>query len=206
MRNASYLSILIALSGCTKPETTPSPTADTDPAVTAALNDPLMTDPLLEGRANRDTLKPADEPFRAMIPLGSPDPLRGDKPPTIVARMAAHLGELAFEKCERAVRYSYGWAARLPEALTLPAAARVAEAAGSDTDGCALRLVAFDANVPADKLAETYRTTTGFTTERQSDGAATRVSGRANGGAAFVATIYSARDGSSVDLIVNRGS
>lgn len=205
MRFPLALSILVALAGCSKPDEAPSPTKDTDPAVTAALNDPLMTDPLLEQRSNRDTLKPADEPVRAMIPLGQPSPLRGDLPPTIAARALDVLATPAFAGCAPQLRYSYGWAARLPGALTLPADARVAEAAGSDTQACALRLVAFDSATPPDKLAETYRATSGYTTDRTAAGEAIRISGTANNGAAFVATIFAARGGSSVDLVANRG-
>ena len=106
------------------------------------------------------------------------------------------------------MRYSYGWAAALPADLTLPAEARVAEAAGSDKGGCALRLVAWSAALPPETVIDTYRRTakaSGFGLTEASAANATVLTGTRRDGAAFIATVAGGDGGSSVDLVTNRG-
>ncbi len=196
MRRA--LPCLVFLAGCGAQPAADNSIAPVDPAVTTALNDPLMVDPLLEQRHNRDALKPADEPYRALLPPGQPDPLRGELLPTIAARSAAYLAEQGKTACLNGLSYSYGWAATL--ALPLPADARVAEAAGNDRNGCALWLVAYSSTADPARIEQSYRSVAGYTVESRSEEGATVLRGR-KGAEGFRATIYPASGGSAVDVV-----
>lgn len=209
MPRAICLLPFILLAGCGTAETDSSKSNSVDPAITAALADPILTDPELDGRANRDVLRPADEPLRAMVPPGEPSALRGSAAPTILARAEPAIAALpAFAACDRAVRYSYGWAAALPADLTLPAQARVAEAAGSDKGGCALRLIAWSAILTPEAVLETYRRAgkaSGYAVSEASAANATILTGTRRDGAAFIATVAAGDGGSMVDFVTNRG-
>lgn len=199
--------MMLVLAACG--ETRNTNTADSaDPAATAAVADPIMTDAQLARRSNTDGFRPADEPFQALVPPGMPDPLRDGAPPTVVARMASALTKDVFAGCNRAIGYSFGWAARLPENLALPANARVAEAAGSDSAGCTLRLIAYDTEAAPDAIADTYRRTAksaGMRLSEAREGEATVLTASGAPGA-FVAAVYPAKGGgSAVDLMSNRG-
>jgi hypothetical protein len=205
----------IAVSGLAAcgPPPTNTTVGDIDPAVTTALSDPIMTDPQLESRADTDSLRPAPQPIQALAPPGEPDPLRGNAPPTVVARAGRMIAEhdaKSFAGCNPAVSYTVGWSNRLPEGLALPADARVTEAAGSDSQSCGLRIVAFAAASAPTTMIDTYRRAAvsgGFTATEAHQGAITVVKARrAADGAAFLATIGDATaGGSSIDLLTNRG-
>lgn len=204
--------ILAALTGCGSSPSATANSSNVDPAVTSALADPLMADPQIDRRANRDALRPADEPYQAMIPPGSPNPLRGDAPPTIVARARlAVAGDRSgmFDGCSLDVRYSYGWADRMSRVLILPAEAQVAEAAGSDANNCQLRLIAYSASLAPDDVLATYRRIAksgGYVPNEAVQGGATSLTAtRKRDGAAFVVTVSAGDGGSLVDLVSNRG-
>ena len=209
MSRAIFLLPLVLVSACGPAATDTTNNNQRDPAITAALADPILTDPELDGRANRDVLRPADEPLRAMVPPGAPSALRGSAPPTVLARATpAMVAMPAFATCDRTVRYSYGWAAALPVDLNLPAEAEVAEAAGSDAKGCALRLVAWSALLSPETVLENYRRTakaSGYGLTEASAANATVLTGTRRDGAAFIATVAADDGGSSVDLVTNRG-
>jgi hypothetical protein len=212
MTRIAAILTLAALAGCSSSPSTTANSSNADPAVTSALADPLLADPQLDRRANRDALRPADEPYQAMVPPGLPSPLRGDAPPTIVARARlAVAGDRAgvFKTCSFDVRYSYGWAARLSPELGLPAEAQVAEAAGSDTSKCQLRLIAYSSSLGSAAMLESYRRIAksgGYTSSEAAQGGATSLTAtRKNDGAAFVATVSAGDGGSLVDLVSNRG-
>ena len=159
---------LFAIAACSG-DAPPQPVTNTvDPAIADALADPILVDPQLAHQANADAVQPADQPFSAPIPLGVPS-----------APDRATLGTLAkaaagSNGCGASVQYSMIWAARLPQALALPAAAQVVEAAGSDTSGCRLRIVRYAiAATPTDTLGWWRSATTraGYTILPTSDGA-----------------------------------
>ncbi len=64
------------LSACAQKAPTPSPALDErslakgamDPALTSALEGPMMVDPTLADMANRDAVKPADAPETLLVP------------------------------------------------------------------------------------------------------------------------------------------
>jgi hypothetical protein len=208
MSRALPLLLLALLTGCGSSPSGKANTSDVDPAVTSALADPLMADPQLDRRSNDGALRPADEPYRAMVPPGVPDPLRSGAAPTVVAR-ARTLGGPGFADCDFSARYSYGWAARLPTDLTLPSEAQVAEAAGSDTPKCNLRVIAFSASTGPEAILDSYRRIAkagGYTSSERKQGPATVLTAtRSRDGAAFVASVTAPDGGSAVDLVTNRG-
>ncbi len=208
MRFLATALIPALLTGCGTSPAAGTNHSDVDPAVTSALADPLMADPQLDGRSNNGALRPADQPYQAMVPPGAPDPLRGDAPPTVVARVRPLLGT-SFGGCDFGLRYSYGWAARLAPDLTLPPEAHVAEGAGSDAKGCSLRLVAYSTPIGPEAAADVYRRIAkagGYALSERRLGPATVVSAtRAADGAAFVASVTAPDGGSAVDLASNRG-
>ena len=208
MSRPTPLILLAILSGCSASPSAKPNGNDVDPAITSALADPLMADPQLDGRSNNGALRPADQPYQAMVPSGSPSPLRDGAAPTVVARARA-LASPAFASCSFAVRYSYGWAAQMPTDLALPSEAQVAEAAGSDTPKCRLRVVAFSASTGPEAVLDSYRRIAkagAYTTRERKQGPATILTATRNSdGAAFVASVTAPDGGSAVDLVSNRG-
>jgi len=208
MLRSAPLILLAILAGCSSSPSTQPNGNDVDPAIGAALADPLMADPQLDRRSNDGALRPADQPFQALVPPGAPSPLREGAAPTVVARAQALVGP-AFADCSFVVRYSYGWAARLPADLTLPSEAQVAEAAGSDMPKCSLRVIAFSSSAGPEAMLDSYRRvakTGGYTTSERKRGPATVLTAtRARDGAAFVASVTAPDGGSAVDLVSNRG-
>ncbi len=208
MKRLTTALLLALLSGCGASPPARSNSADADPAFASALADPLMADPQLDGRSNDGAMRPADQPYQAMIPSGVPDPLRGEAAPTVLARTRPLLGAI-FRGCDFGVRYSYGWAARMSQDLTLPPEARVAEGGGSDAPGCALRLIAYSTPAGPEAAADIYRRIAkagGYALSERKLGPATVISAtRAADGAAFVASVTAPDGGSAVDLVSNRG-
>jgi len=186
MRRYAILALLTAsaagLAGCSA-DKAPEQRAEQDPAVSAALNEQLMTDPDL-ARINSDNRALAGGgPARAAIPLEdrSPEALaraRADAaallgrapvpaPPasapalpahprdTLALAAAAALGPASSE-CIGKLEYGFIWAARMPGALPVYPRGHAQDAAGTDRDGCALRAVAFVTPVPAEEVAAFY--------------------------------------------------
>jgi hypothetical protein len=208
MPRPTLLMLVAILTGCSSSPPTKPNGSDVDPAIGSALADPLMADPQLDRQSNDGMMRPADQPFQAMVPPGAPSPLREGAAPTAVARAQALVGT-SFADCSFAVRYSYGWAARLSADLTLPSEARVAEAAGSDTPRCKLRIIAFSAATGPEAIIDSYRRIAkagGYVASERRQGPATVLTAtRASDGAAFVASITAPDGGSAVDLVSNRG-
>jgi hypothetical protein len=162
---------------------------ETDPAVTDALNDPIMADPRLELQHGGGSVS---------VPVGVEG---GDHAQTLGQIATARVKDAAFAGCNPKIDYAFAWSARLPADLALPDGATVSEAAGSNAKGCNLRVVRYaTSKSPAD--IETFYRKAGYAISA-SDGT---VSGtRATDGAAFSVVITPAKSGSSVDFVTNRG-
>lgn len=206
---ALFLAVLLAACG-----RSPSPTENLaaldaalvdgnadDPALTAALQDQIMVDPALAQQANRNAVRPPPRPDPQSVPT---DAATGGR----AVNGALTLGALAEQVpgtagCAAAIRYSAGWATKLPQPFVLPNDAAVAEAAGNDAGGCALRVVSFQMpTAPAATLAWYAKraAAAGYSVERSGD---LRVAGQ-RGAATYV--VYAqprASGGSDVDLIVD---
>lgn len=199
-----------------------------DPAVAAAIADPIMTDTTLASRANTNAVRPPPLPYTAPIPpsdvarRGStadaiarvpvePAPAAsGDGcPECAAAREAKTLAELARPfagRCSDAIRYSHGWATRLPDGVPIIVNARVMEAAGVADGRCDLRIVRFWSDLPSERLVDWYFTraqAAGYASGRAVDSVGQRLAGkRADGGR--YALFVDPRDdgGSDVALVV----
>ena len=202
-----------------------------DPALMAALHDQIMVDPALVQQANADVVRPPTTPRTGAVPpdgiavaamkpvpgeaLTSAPAATGACPQCVAARRALTLGALAAQqggaagRCAARVSYSAEWANRLPQGVPLYPDARVAEAAGADEAGCALRVVSFASAAPMQRLLDWYYTKTsgaGFRAGHQADGAEHVLAGTKPGGAAFLAVMRARDDGGTdVDLMADGG-
>ncbi|HVF95129.1 MAG TPA: hypothetical protein VM900_12520 [Sphingomonas sp.] len=197
-----------------------------DPAVAAAINDPIMVDPALAQSSNVNAIRPPDRPLSGAVPADAvadgPAPAAGDPAPAATAgcpscaarRGALTLGALAERQragalagCASRLRYAAGWSNRLPADLPLYPDARVAEAAGTDDGDCRLRAVSFTSAAPVARVIDWYYARArraGFAATHEAQGSE-HVVGGTRGEAAFVAYVSPRGSGSSVDLVANAG-
>jgi hypothetical protein len=216
-------------------ELTDANSAGKDPALMAALHDQIMVDPALTGQSNKDAVRPAPQPYSAPVPpdavasAGSgaaapaatsevvkhaPEPA-ADCPQCQVKQQAVTLAGVARRSaaprtaaCVRQLKYSAGWATRLPDDLPLYPDARVDEAAGADTGGCALRIVSFASATPMDRLIDWYYTkaaSAGYSADHQSDGRNHVVGGTRGNDAYVVYFSPHAGGGTDVQIVANNG-
>jgi hypothetical protein len=182
--------------------------ADIDPAITRALEDQIMIDPELAGPSGAGTIRPANEPYSSRIPQGE----GGTGGPTLgqIAQDQARRSLDKFDGCLLDVDYAMAWSVRLPAELPLPPGAQVNEAAGSNQGQCGLRAVSFTSRDAPRAVAGYYAALArraGFETTSAREGEGTMLSAwRDSDGAAFYAVIQPGKDGSTVDLVTNRGS
>lgn len=206
-----------------------------DPALVSALQDQIMVDPQLAQQANNDAIRPPGQPYSSPIPADTlaggaqakvdtstlkhaPDPRSGaDCPACTAADGAVTLGALAARQanrrtsaCSANIRYSTGWATRLPADLPLYPDARVSEAAGNADSGCALRIVSFATSASYQTVIDWYYTRVtraGYSAEHQADADQHVLGGtRARDDAAYIIYVSPRADGGSdVDLIANNG-
>jgi hypothetical protein len=148
----------------------------------------------------------------------APAPSSKDCPNCKTARESLTLGALASNQsdkrtsaCGGAMRYSAGWAEKLPADVPLYPGARVIEAAGANSASCSLRAVSFSTSAGLQNVLDWYYTrvtNSGFTAEHQSDGTQHTLGGTRNrDGGAYVLFLTGRRDGGTdVDLVANNGS
>ncbi len=198
-----------------------------DPAVAAALQAPLMSDPTLSQSANADTIRPPSRPDPDSVPVDDPARIASDAgtpavPPPAPCPDCAAAGRAltpvalaslqpnrAIAACATRMRYSAEWANRLPGGLALYPGAYVAEAAGTDEGGCRLRVTRFASSAPVARLVDWYHATAaaagGWAPAHRADGTVHVVSG-ARRGAVFTAYVTPRNGGGSeVSLIVSGG-
>lgn len=203
----TILLLPIVLAGCGREAGQVDMPDNSDPVAAVALSRPIMTDARLDAESNQTSLRPAAGAIQAMLPPGTPAitraPLR-DHAKRLSASAAASLRD-----CRWSVGYSYGWAARLPVEARLPADGRTLESAGSDSDKCRLRLVAFSSNAAAGAVIADYRrqaTAAGYTVANPSPPIGTGlVATRPRDNAVLIVAVEARDAGSIVDLITNRG-
>ena len=211
-----------------------------DPAMRAALQDQIMVDPALTGQSNADAIRPPQQPYSGAIPPdsvaggktdgtvtaggssssggGKPTPApSGDCPQCRVRNDSVTLGALASRQgdrrtagCARNLQYSIGWAQRLPVDLPLYPDARVDEAAGAATGGCALRVVSFSTGASIQTVLDWYYgrvTTAGYSAEHQASDGQHVLGGTRRDGAAYVIYLDTRGDGrTEVDIVANNGN
>lgn len=157
---------------------------DRDPAVSAALDDPLMADPDLAAQNRGNSALSGGGPATAEVPPdqrspeaaargreaaaqllgGRIDPAPGPsatlpesplKGALTLEAIAAAL-KLGGADCPAKVGYGFAWAARLPAALPVYPRGHTRVAAGSDEGACRLRIVKFVTAVPAGEVIDFY--------------------------------------------------
>lgn len=147
------LALLLALAACgrgradTASEVEEFLLADgADPALTAALADPILTDPELDQQAHPHTVRPPEAPVQAQYPAGSAG---ADGIPATASPAEALCGAEFVRGTE--------WSRRLPPGWLFPRG-RITEAAGNDSGGCRLRFLAFETADDYRQVLSHYRT------------------------------------------------
>ncbi len=211
-----------------------------DPALKGALQDQIMVDPALAQQSNADAIRPPAQPYSGAVPpenVAVPSPAAvasagaatsealkttpaasGSCPQCAAARQSLTLGALAARQrdkrtsgCAGSLHYSARRAERLPADIPLYPDARVSEAAGADSGGCAMRAVSFASAAPLQTVLDWYYTRTtkaGYSAEHKADGAEHVLGGtRDSDNGAFALFLTSRSDGGTdVDLLANNGT
>jgi hypothetical protein len=209
--------VLLAACGDTPDAVVP----DIDPALVAALGEPLMIDPDLvaQNRANsaielpsQDRSLPTIENGPEAIAAAREEALRlvGGPGRLREAPEAGHdsrpVPGIAADCAERAEKTAL-WAARLPATFPVYPLGSVQEATGTDAAGCALRVVSFETPVPLGEVVDFYFTRArdaGYSADRATQQGDDVVSGT-KGGASYV--VYARRlpsGNTAVDLVTSR--
>jgi hypothetical protein len=156
-----------------------------DPAVTSAINDPILTDRNLSTQSNRNAVRSAAGPPQALYP---PDSGNAPAPPCAAAALDTNPV----------------WAKRLPPEFPLYPGARVTEAAGTDAAPCHLRAVILATADPWDRVIGWYQAQAahaGYSTGRQArDG--DQILAGTRGDQAFYLIASPKDGGSEISLIV----
>lgn len=235
----TVLAALAAASACSdrKPR---RERAEQDPAISAALNEQLMTDPDLARSNPENRALAGGGPASAAIPLEDRSPeaiararadarqLLGGRAPTpapppasgagpdlghgggataALTAIAALGGDAAARSCAARLEYGFVWAARMPQAVPIYPRGHAQEAAGTDRDGCALRVVNFLTPVPAAEVIDFYWTVAGrasLPAQHRLAGSDHAVIARGKAGQAVVFVRTRADGLTEVDLVTSR--
>jgi hypothetical protein len=204
-----------------------------DPAVAAALAEPLLSDPDLAGSSRSGTALTGGGPATGGVPLITfdsaaadaarsdareliggpidlpPQPLTGaeQSPLARAPTAAAVAAALPFSQaCAQSLDYSFAWAARLPAPLPIYPRAHAQEAGGTDQAGCRLRVVNFHAAVRPDEVIAFYLASAakaGLSADYRREGTDLVLRG-SKAGLNYALFVRPLDDGrSEVDLIVN---
>lgn len=185
IRTSALAATLLLLSGCDTGDEPQQTQVVYDPATVAALSDPITIDPDLAHQNRGDSIASipsydgslptvdngteavAAARAEALQLLGgpgklrkapAPEPIAGEIPAgaelSAAARAAVAPGANA--DCAARVQYTMRWAARLPATFPVYPRGAVQEAAGTDDEGCSLRVVNFVTPVPLDEVMDFY--------------------------------------------------
>lgn len=220
----------LMLAGCGSDKKKPEG-FETDPALSGALGDQIMVDPDMTGEngaalgtgGGQITLPPEErspEAIRAakadathvaggtLSPM--PQPAKGGAAvlteAAATAAQVAQAAKAAHTDCASKVAYSNTWAARLPAEIPVYPRGAVQEGAGTDSQGCALRVINYATPVSPEDVMSFYYTMAnkaGYGAEYRLDGSDHVLGGR-KGGKAYV--VYARKLGSGVtevDLVTS---
>jgi hypothetical protein len=227
LRSAIVPSLALVLAACgsaEKPEAVGG-----DPALTGALADQIMVDPDLAGQnkggaalavsgpasaelpaearsaeaiaaAKAEAVSAAGGTLQA-VPAASSGDANGDGPISL-----AELASGGGNPCASKVNYTAGWAAQMPAAFPIYPRGHTQEAAGTDADGCKLRVVNFVTPVAVDDVLAFYFTRArgaGFDGEHRVEGN-DHILGGSKDSAAYVVYARRLDNGlTEVDLVTN---
>lgn len=227
---ATVLSAALLLAGCGGAKDAPAP-AESDPAVTGALGDQIMVDPNMSGndgaavaanggqielppqQRSPEAIQAARD--EAMVQAGgslksAPAPQTGAASSLVesaaTAAQVAQDAKASSADCTKKAQYSATWAGKLPKDLPVYPRGAVQEAAGTDADGCRLRVVNFVSPVTPKDVVDFYftkATAAGYGAEYRMDGADHVLGGR-KGGQAYVVYARKLASGlTEVDLVAS---
>ena len=221
---------LSLVAGCDRADDDNANLAEGDPAMDGALGDQIMVDPELSGQsggaatagggaglppeqrgpeaiaaAKQDAMKKAGGSIDA-----APEPRRTSTASLVEsAATAAQVGEAARaggQDCAEKVEYAMNWSTRLPDAIGIYPRGAVQEAAGTDADGCSLRVISYLSPVDPGDIVDFYYTTArkgGYNADYRMDGNDHVIGGK-NGGKAYVVYARKLDNGlTEVDLIAS---
>lgn len=219
---------LALLSGCNDTSKADS-NGEGDPAMEGALGDQVMVDPELAGQnggavsggAASIELPPEQRSPEAIAAARqdaaqnaggtlqtAPSPDGGSVAPLLesaaTAAQVAAQSRAASTDCSSKVEYAMSWATKLPTPLKIYPRGAVQEAAGTEKDGCALRVVNFVSPVDAKDIVDYYYTMAqkgGYSATYKMDGS-DHVLGGKKGAQAYVVYARKLDNGlTEVDLI-----
>lgn len=201
----------------------------TDPALTGALGDQIMVDPDLANQNKGGAALAVNGPASAEMPVEarSPEAIAAAKAdavrlaggtlqplpaaasaeaqpdgPISIADLATSSGNACASKAE----YSAAWAAKLPETFPVYPRGHTREAAGTDAEGCRLRVVNFVTPVELNEVLAFYFTrarAAGFDGEYRTE-ESTHVLGGSKASAAYIVYARRLDNGlTEVDLVTN---
>lgn len=180
------LACVLALSACGGgDEAKKAAPGEADPALTGALADQIMVDPDLAGQneagaagaiASQSGALPPEDNSPAAIAgaradalalLGGAAGLRhapgarevaadGATGAILTAAARAAASPVSGAKCADLVSYTASWAAKLPAELPVYPRGNVQEAAGTDAEGCKLRVISFTTPVALGEVIDFY--------------------------------------------------
>jgi hypothetical protein len=235
MKNSARLVVLglagtLMLAGCGSDDKKPTGT-ETDPAMSGALGDQIMVDPEMAGQegaalganGGQITLPPEERSPEAVAAAkadaadvaggklsAAPQPEKGGvaalTETAATAAQVAQAAKVAQTDCSAKVSYSNTWAAKLPAEIPVYPRGAVQEAAGTDSDGCSLRVVSYATPVKPEDVVSFYYTMAnkaGYGAEYRMDGSDHVIGGRKDG-RAYVAYVRKLDSGiTEVDLVTS---
>lgn len=224
----------LALAGCRQePERSGAAGAPQDPVISAALGDELMTDPDLARQNQANAALSGGGPASALIPpearsaeavaaaraeaarlaggvlRRAPAPAASTVAPAsealaLTANRALAIG-IDRRNCVATLDYAFAWAAKFPAAVPIYPRSHVQEAAGSDADGCRLRIARFASPAPPGDVVDFYWTLAGQAAlaPRVRRAGGDQVISGGKGDSAFVAYLRERGGLTEVDLVTN---
>jgi len=223
MRKLTILTVasaVLLVAGCGADE--PAAERYDDPALGAALNEPIMIDPDLAGqnRANSAAAMPSQDGSlptidnspeaiavaldEALRLVGGSSKMKQAPPPREGSGTVRNPGT----DCDGSAQETMLWAARMPPAFPVYPRAAVQQATGTDAGDCALRVVNFVTPVSLGDVMNFYFTrarAAGFSASRVLQDGADVLSG-AKGDAIYAVYLRRLPSGTTeVDLVTNRG-
>ncbi len=221
--------VALALGGCGKSSAPEK--VDDDPALTRALAAPIMIDPELFSRNNGgDAIAGGGPPVMEMPPfeqgaaaitmakaeaeklvggqiVTAPAATEGYDPVlrnAVTASQRARSIKGPGTDCGSKADYAMAWSLRLPDTFAIYPRGHLLEAAGSDRDGCRLRVVRFVTPVEPVDVINFYYTRARRPTVRHLEKEAAHVLSGSSGTGAFAVQARKREDGmTEVDVVVN---
>ena len=225
------IAALALLAACDSQSEEDANLAENDPAMTGALGDQIMVDPELSGQtegavsaggegvnlppeqrgpeaiaaARQEAQKKAGGTIQS-APASSSGSSASLVETAATSAQIAEASRAAATDCSAKVEYAMSWATKMPAPLAVYPRGAVQEAAGTDKNGCSLRVVSFVSPVEPGDILDYYYTQVrraGYDAQHRMDGN-DHVLGGKKGGQAYVVYARSLDNGlTEVDLIAS---